>query len=67
MGVITRADECLDEAREHIRKAIKCLSEIVVDECWGHDEFRPEFSAAIETAFVQLTAVRTHLLPGRTA
>lgn len=35
MGVQTSADEKMDEAREHLRKAEKLLAEVIYGEVWG--------------------------------
>lgn len=52
MSVSTRADENLDAVRKHIEEATKLLSEIVVDQCWGHDEFSPEYKKKIKDLFL---------------
>ena len=61
MGVQTKADENLDKAREAVDIAILALSDIVVNECWGHDEFSEEFQENIEDSFSQLRAVKSRL------
>lgn len=40
--VTTTADEKLFDAREHIQGAIESLSEIVVGQCWGHDDYNSD-------------------------
>ncbi len=39
MSVHTSADESLESARYKISEAIKFLSEIIIDECWGSEDF----------------------------
>lgn len=39
MSVKTTADESIDSAKESIRKAIKNISNLVVDACWGYEEY----------------------------
>ena len=61
MSVKTTADDHLYEAKEHIRQAINELSEIVVKECWGSDDFNKEYSSKINEAFLTLLALRKKL------
>jgi hypothetical protein len=61
MGVRTTADEKLDAADEHMRQAVMALSEIVVDECYGHDEYNAEFSATINQTMFSLIELRRKL------
>lgn len=42
MSVRTTADEHLDAAKQDIRNAVKNLSVIFVDRCYGSDEFCPD-------------------------
>ena len=43
MSVTTRADEELVEIRAGVESIIKRLSEIVIDRCWGWDDFSPSY------------------------
>lgn len=61
MGVRTTADENLDTARAHINSAIKCLSDIVIDECYGHDEFNSEFRMTMGGSLHELLKLREKL------
>ena len=61
MGVITTADENLEKARENIRLAIQYLSSVLVEECWGHDEYSDEFLETLEGSFDQLRRIRKKL------
>lgn len=61
MGLRTTADEKLDEAREATDQALKALNEIVVNECWGHDEYKKEFTQQIHEAHFMLIQIRTKL------
>ena len=47
MGVRTSADEKVDEARQSIREAARALSQVVVEEVWGHDEYNNEFRTTL--------------------
>ena len=61
MGVRTTADEKLDEARDSADQALKALNEIVVGECWGHDEWNDEFTQQIHEAHSMLIQIRGKL------
>lgn len=61
MSVRTTADEKLYEAAAAISVAQKALNEIVVESCWGHDEFNQEFMEQLEVFFDQLTKMRIRL------
>ncbi len=61
MSVRTTADEKIDEARDSINKALKALNEIVVNECWGHDEFNKAFTKKMLEAHAMLIEVRSKL------
>jgi hypothetical protein len=61
MSVTTTADEKLKSARDHVEGAIAALSEIVVDQCWGHDDFNGEFAKQIEESFDLLRQIRKKL------
>lgn len=61
MGVTTTADKALDAADEHLREAIRELSKLIVDRCWGHDEFGESYKQHIQEAFVSLLGIRANL------
>ena len=61
MSVTTTADEKLAEARQAVRAATKALSSILVDECWGANEFAPEFTEQMEKAFELLRRAKVYL------
>lgn len=54
MSVQTTADENLNSIREHINESIKDLGDIVVDQCWGHDEFNEDFLKDLRKTFNSL-------------
>ncbi len=58
MSVRTTADDKLAEAREAVQTALVALSDIIVDECHGHDEYKPEFRQQLGEAFQELLVVR---------
>jgi replicative superfamily II helicase len=61
MSVRTTADEKLDSASDHIKYAIRDLSTIVIDECWGHDEYSNEYTDVINEVLHQLLALKKKL------
>lgn len=56
--VITTADKNLDSAKDNIKEAIKNLSTIVIDECWGFDEFDPGYRNILNKAMQQLINIK---------
>ena len=50
MGVRTTADEKLDMANEHLRAAGADLAAVVIDECWGHDNYTLDYRTTIREA-----------------
>lgn len=64
MSVRTTADEALDIARANIKTAIQQLSKIVVEQCWGHDEFGPYMQGTIPAVFHELINIRKRLSDG---
>lgn len=61
MSVHTSADEALDKAREHVREAVGCLSDILIKEVWGRDRYSEEFDERLEEAFAKLREVKRAL------
>lgn len=57
MSVRTTADEKLDEARDAVKIALKALTEIVIEDCWGHDEFSTSRFASIEASYQELLVI----------
>lgn len=60
----TTADEKLASADESVTKAINDLSEVLVERCWGSDQFLPEYHAKIRAAYASLLEVRALLARG---
>ena len=52
--VTTTADEKLQSAKDHIEAAVKDVAEIVIDKCWGHDDFSPSYRKKINDFFDDL-------------
>lgn len=57
----TEADSKLRVARENVRSALLALNAIVVEQCWGHDEFSAERIKAIKEAHLDLIRIRDNL------
>ncbi len=63
MSVTTTADERLDDAKRGIREAVLSLNEILVGECWGHDQWNEEYRAKMREAYAALLRLRDQLGP----
>lgn len=61
MGVVTTADEKLNQARASVADAIRSLSEIVIGECWGSDEFTVETQTRLHKSLMSLIEIRNDL------
>lgn len=57
----TKADELRDNAKKHIRDAIICLTEMVVDRCDGMDEYRQDYQDKLKECLNELISVK-HML-----
>lgn len=61
MSVTTRADEKLDEVREHISNSISCLNEILDPNTWGSDEYKEIFKHTLNDVRHKLTQIQIDL------
>ena len=61
MSVITTADEKLNSAVDSLNSAIANLSEIVIDRCWGHDDYTTEFKEVLSKSMFDLIQIRDAL------
>lgn len=61
MSVHTAADDALDKAAEHIHEAILNLNRLLVEQCWGHDEYSAEYDEKVQRAFNDLIRIRKDL------
>ncbi len=61
MSVRTTADEQLDSVKGHVKSAIDALNEIVVGECWGHDDLTPEYRLTLRQTMFDLMGTRDKL------
>jgi hypothetical protein len=57
MSVRTEADEHLDAAKLNIKNAIDHINEIVVNECWGYDDFKGEYFRELCEIHIDLLAI----------
>lgn len=58
MGVRTTADDKVDEAKDHVQKAIECLSEVVIRKCYGTDEYSVDYLNRLRKQLVVLLEIR---------
>lgn len=56
----TDADKKLDEARDHVQKAVECIAEIVTDKR-QLDEFKDSFRLKLRGALAALLDVRENI------
>lgn len=60
MSIQTTADEKIDEAKKHLKKAERLLAEVIYGEVWGDAEYH-----AKEYRAVLLTVAEAHDMLGR--
>jgi hypothetical protein len=61
MGVQTRADELLEEARGKLGDAARALSELILDETWGWDDYGKEYRAEVHDVLSELITLKKRL------
>lgn len=61
MSVTTTADEKVDSVRTNVREATKALAEVVIEDCWGADEFTPEFKTTLREVMNDLLDIKNRL------
>lgn len=61
MGVRTAANEKITEAFDGVDMALKSLTEIVVNKCWGYDEFATEKNKKLEALHAKLLVIRREI------
>jgi len=61
MSVRTTADEQLDSAKKDIRTAIQSISDIIINQCWGWDEYSGESQENMREVLNDLLKVKTKL------
>jgi hypothetical protein len=57
MSVRTTADEKIDSAADHVRAAVGDLHAIIVEKCWGHDEYNREYYVELCSSYTRLVDV----------
>lgn len=58
MGVYTKADELRDQALEHVKEATKLISEVILNECDGYDEYRDSYKLILDEVFTELRDIK---------
>jgi len=61
MSASTTADECIAWAKDDIDSAIRRLSEVVIEKCWGHDEVIETYSETLQEVMFDLIRLRKRL------
>ena len=59
----TTADEKLDQARECVKVACEALSDIVIGECHGHDQFVSGYTHMLSGQLIALLHVKKEIAP----
>lgn len=54
---MTTADMHLENARDKVKEAVRDLSQILIEECYGHDDYAESFNLKLESAFTKLRVV----------
>lgn len=58
MSVKSAAQENVESAVRDINSAITNLAKVVVEQCWGTDEFKNHYKDALKQSFQQLIEIR---------
>lgn len=61
MSVVTTADENLRVVIESVDIAVKHLSKIVIERCWGYKDFSKDYIEALHNAMNDLIEIRNTL------
>lgn len=61
MSVITTADEKIDSAEQSVRDAAEALSDVLIHECWGSDEYTPERMIVLREVLNELISIKIRL------
>jgi len=58
MSVRTDADKALEDARNHITEAYKCLLTVINPDTWGSDGYSEEFDKKLMESLTELNKLR---------
>lgn len=58
MSVQTRADQCLQDAKDHIEDASECLFEAIKSNTWGSDEFSDDYRIKMQNALIKILKIQ---------
>lgn len=61
MGIQTTADDHRDAALNNIQEAIRNISKIVIEECWGLEEYKKEYQETLSDVLSELIKMRGRL------
>lgn len=61
MSVQTEADEKIDQASRQVQAALTSLNEVVVERCWGHENYTLEYKKKLARAHALLVEARDEL------
>ena len=57
----TNADEKISSAEQSVRDATEALSEVLIHECWGSDEYTPERMTVLREVLDELISIKIRL------
>lgn len=61
MSVRSTADEKISSAKDHIKQGIKDLSEIVIDEVYGTEDFSASYIQKVYECMQELISIKQKL------
>ena len=61
MAVNTRADDLIDEAKDKLGDAAKALSELVLEETWGWEDYGSEYRAEVHDVLSEMITLKKRL------
>ena len=58
---VTTADEKIDSAEQSVKDAAEALSEVLIKECWGSDEYSDERTLELRLCLNDLLLIKSRL------
>lgn len=59
--MLTTADERVNEAKEAINVAAKAISEVIIEDCYGSDEYTEDFKRTLRECMNNLLSLKMML------
>lgn len=61
MGVVTTADDKIEELKQHLNEAYKAVTIVLDDNTWGHDHFTKEYLDKLLEVMLDIVNVKNKL------